>query len=140
MTNNKFDLQLNQKIYIEETEAFVRNKERSIVEATIVFMNKTSGYFVKNWVAERYIYPKDPNPDWTKYKGGFLHRFNLRSLNVQNGLSGTRYKIWFSKDGFEKSLQRQKENDRIRKESQEKFEKLNIKQLQQFLGDENYGG
>lgn len=122
----KLDLQLGQTVFIETRNMFYNDKNRTVSEATIIDVNKSSAYAVSTYLQEKY-------PDIWKTERWMRDRIDLKTGTVKSSMAGDRSLIWLSKEEFEKSVDKDKENALLEIEAKRKFDSLSMKELKRFV-------
>jgi len=123
-------LEVGQRVWIEPVERFLRQDKRSISEHEIIEVNKTSAYAMRLELIEKH-------KDNLLEKKFLAERINQRSHEVKSSGWGTHYRLWLTKEGFEASVQHQKDLKIARKKAHELVSKMTLTQLQEFLGGGN---
>lgn len=120
-------LEVGQRVWIEPIEMFLQQRGRSIDEHEIIEVNKTSAYAMRLDLVEEY---KD---NLLEHK--FLaERINQRTHEVKSNGWGTHYRLWLTKEAFEKDVKRVNDTTLARQKAIEKVKKMSLEQLQEFLG------
>lgn len=126
----KYNLEVGQVVYVQNLGGWVsaRPAKLEISPATIVDLNKTSGYFILHSAMERH-------PDWEtahqKEKRYLRNRFRVKDLRGKSTFDN--YKIWLSEDEFNQYVQELENRKQIRLQAKEKYDRLTISELKKFL-------
>lgn len=120
----KHNLQLDQVVYLEFTSTWLStSNERKIIPATVVDLNKSSGYAISHDSMER-------NPEW-KDKKYLRYRFDLKKLIGKTTFE--HFKVWLSEEEFNQDKIEMAKRKDIRKQASDKFSKLSFDEMKRFL-------
>lgn len=121
-------LVVGQRVFIETAGGWAPVKERSVFEAEIVEVNKSSAYAVNINQLTAYNLEK---PNLRKY---MCDKIDQRTHQIKDSTLGYYYRLWLSKEDFERSVELQKEKVELLKQTQEKVKGMTLQQLREFVG------
>lgn len=118
-------LVVGQRVWIETISYFFR-EPRSIVEYEVIEANRNSAYVVRVGGLEKY--KADPIKEkWSKT------RVEQKTYDVKNSMAGYGYRLWLTKEDFERNVQYNKEVKELRAKAIQLVNQMNVNELRKVL-------
>jgi len=118
-------LEVGQRVWLEYRSYRIwrgGGYDRSISEVEVIRANRSSAYVV--------------NVEDLNTENVYERKISQKTLSGDGFGFGNSYHIWFSKEDFEASVQREIDTANARKEAHELVDKMSFERLQKFIQEE----